>query len=98
MKTTLLFFVTLLIPLFSFHIVHDSLTNEERSAAVKYLKALESDLYEAVKGFSMEQLNYKPTADSWSIAECVQHITISEQQIFQLVEMALSKGADLYRR
>ena len=71
-----------------------NLNDAERAKAVDYLKSTESALFAAVKGLSEEQLNFKPGNDSWSIRECVERIAISEQQIFDLVDVALKAGAD----
>ena len=58
-----------------------NLNDSERVKAVDYLNSTEWALLAAVKGLFEEQLNFKPGNDSWSIAKCVEHKAISEQQI-----------------
>ena len=43
---------------------------------------------------SEEQLNYKATPEFWSIAECVEHIAISEGNIFEVIKESLKPEAD----
>ena len=62
---------------------------DERKALLTDLKNTEKGLMTAIKGLSTEQLNFKPTADAWSIAECVEHIAISETNIFGMVTMGM---------
>jgi len=58
------------------------MTKEERSKAVSHLKKTNTELFKTVKGLSEAQLNFKATETSWSIAECVEHITITENSFF----------------
>ncbi len=98
MKAIHLLLLVLIVPLVSFDKLNASLNDAERARAIDYLKSTESGLYAAIKGLSEEQLNFKPDEESWSIAECVEHIAISEQQIFGLVDMSLKTEADPSKR
>lgn len=71
-------------------IAQDYLNNVERDYAVKYLSNSMEDLFKAVEGLTEDQLNYKPAQDSWSIAECVEHIAISESALFGSLKEALT--------
>jgi uncharacterized damage-inducible protein DinB len=46
---------------------------------------------DAVKGLSDAQWNFKPGPDRWSIAECAEHITLSEESIMGLVRERVVK-------
>lgn len=70
----------------------------DRKKALNYLKTSHAELSKVVKGLSDEQLNYKPSETSWSIAECVEHITISEQNLMNMIRMSLEKDSDPSRR
>ncbi|TRX62662.1 DinB family protein [Fulvivirga sp. M361] len=89
MKTIATFLFTVLISSSAFNTQNGSLSDDERTKAIDYLKNTESELYEAIKGLTSEQLNYKSSEENWSIAECVEHIAISEKLIFGIVESAL---------
>lgn len=71
-----------------------SLTKDERSKAINHMKETQSELVASVKGLSEAQLNYKASDDAWSIAECMEHIAISENNIFGIVEMTLQNDPD----
>lgn len=71
-----------------------TISKEERSKAIDHLKTTNAELLKTVKGLSEEQLNYKPTSDAWSVAECVEHIAISETNIFGIVQMTLKNDPD----
>lgn len=75
----------LLIPVLAFNLVGQAqgITDAERKAAIKNLKTTQKDLLSSIRGLSTEQLNFKSSPESWSIAECVEHIAISETNIFQ---------------
>lgn len=65
------------------------ISDADRDKITSQLKASQTELLSAVKGLSEEQWLYKPTADSWSIAECVEHMAISEKNIFAIVGMSM---------
>lgn len=96
MKKTIIFFAAMLFAVVS---VSAQMTDEERKFAVKHLSDTEKDMMKVIKGLSEEQLNYKPSADSWSVAECVKHIALSEQNIWaSLVDAGLATGSDPSKR
>ena len=78
----------------SFDVPVAGLTEAERDYASKYLQETRDDLLKKVKGLTDEQLNFKATPESWSIAECVEHIAISEGNLFAFAEQGLQQPAD----
>ncbi|MEP2023134.1 MAG: DinB family protein [Reichenbachiella sp.] len=95
-KTLMLIQALLLLGLNTY--AQQKLTKEEKSTAINYLKQSQSELLIAVKDLSEDQLNYKPGEDAWSIAETMEHIAISEKNIFGIVEMALKTDPDPSKR
>jgi hypothetical protein len=57
------------------------LTPVERKFAIDYLNKTKGRLLKDVKGLSTTQLNYRPNDSSWCVAQCVEHITLSENLI-----------------
>jgi len=57
------------------------LTPAERKFAIDYLNTTKARLLKDVKGLSTAQLNYRPNDSSWCVAQCVEHITLSENLI-----------------
>lgn len=98
MKT---FRLILLIPallLMNFRTATPELTSAERKVALDYLKSTKDDLLKSIKGLSEAQLNFKSSPESWSVAECVEHIAISETNIFGMIMGTLKEEANPARR
>ncbi len=77
----------------------NNLSKEERKFATKYLNETKNEMLKTLKGLSEEQLNFKPSAESWSVAECLRHITISEKTLWEnFVDGALKTAADPSKR
>jgi uncharacterized damage-inducible protein DinB len=57
-----------------------------------HLDRSSSEFFDSVKGLSAEQWNYKPAADVWSVAECAEHIALSEDFIRGIVEGKVLAG------
>lgn len=58
------------------------------------MKSTQKVLMKSVKGLSDAQLNFKADDESWSIADCMEHIAITEKSIFSLTGMALKEEAN----
>ncbi len=67
-------------------------TDSEREQALRYLTETRAGVVEAVKGLSEAQLNFKPAADRWSIAEVLEHITVVEDLALNSVRPRLEKA------
>jgi len=76
----------------------EEFTKVDRDKAIDHLKGSQSELLKTVKGLSDEQLNFKPTQEAWSIAECVEHLAISETTLFGAANQSLQADADPSRR
>ncbi len=74
------------------------LTDAEREMAVKELTDSRDEMLSALDGLSEAQLNYKPDAETWSLAEITEHLAITENGIFGMVEQSLKTPADPSRR
>ena len=96
MKKIIVPFVIL--ALVSFGVIDKGLTDAEREMAVAELTKTRDRLSKTVVELSDEQLNFKPTTESWSIAECVEHLAISENNIGGMLKGALQTPADPSKR
>ena len=47
---------------------------------------------ELVTGLNEEQLNWRPGAEKWSIAQCLDHLAVSSSKFDQYFETALGQG------
>jgi len=98
MKTLKLFLLTIAVVSMSFNHPDAGLTEAERKYAVDLLQETKNNLNKKVKGLTPEQLNFKADATSWSVAECVEHIAISENDLFGFAQMGLKEPADPSKR
>ncbi len=80
-----LFFYASLSPAFA------QISSADRDQLTSHLRASQDQLLNEVKGLSEEQWLYKPDAESWSIAETVEHLAKSEQNIFGMAQMSLQQ-------
>ena len=74
------------------------LTKVERDYAIEYLKKTEEKLLQTIKGLSAQQLNFKPDDSTWSVAQCIEHIALSETFVFGFAETALKTAANTQMR
>ena len=65
------------------------MTDSEREFATKQLLEGRDAVVRAIDGLADAQLHFKPQPDSWSIADCVEHLAVTEDLLFALV----AKGA-----
>jgi hypothetical protein len=82
----------------SFNDPGTGLTDAERKYASQILQDTKANLLKKVKGLTAKQLNFKPDGSSWSVAECVEHIAISENNLFGMAQMSLKQPADASKR
>lgn len=68
-----------------------TLTQAERDHAIAELEGSKKAFLDATSGLSAAQWNFKSAPDRWSIAECSEHIALSEGFIFGLVSEKIMK-------
>jgi hypothetical protein len=93
-----LFFISAFFLLISFTTADEILTAKERNDAISYFKEAQKNLEKELKGLSEAQLNWKPADSVWSVANCVEHIAISEKNIFDWAMSTLKAPADPTKR
>lgn len=96
MKKVILSIVIL--SLVGFTALTTELTKEERKFAEKEMTKTQQHLMKSIKGLSEVQLNFKSSPESWSIAECTEHIALSENNIFGMMMESLKTPADSSKR
>ncbi len=72
--------IALAIPMFA-----APLTQADRDRAIAELTASRQQFLDSVAGLSAAQWNFKPDEKTWSVAECAEHIAVSEDVIFGIV-------------
>ena len=84
--------------LLSFTLTPDPVTEKERKEAISYFKETQKGLADEIKGLTENQLNWKPADSVWSVAQCVEHIALSEKNIFDMAMSSLKGNADPSKR
>jgi hypothetical protein len=79
--------------------VGQTLSQKEREQGVAELEGSRKAFLDATNGLSEAQWNFKPAPDRWSIAECAEHIGVTETFILNLItEQALKEPAEPEKR
>lgn len=62
----------------------------------RQIEAVSEDARDLLAGLSEAQVNWRPTAAHWSIAECLDHLTVTNRKLMEGIEAAIedarSKG------
>ena len=56
--------------------------NERKNHVTTELNAIAEDARNSFGSLSTEQLNWKPAADSWSVAQCLDHLIKTNEQFY----------------
>ncbi|MCI0434572.1 MAG: DinB family protein [Gemmatimonadetes bacterium] len=70
----------------------EQLTQGERDRAMSHLHVTRKMFLDSIAGLSEAQWNFKPSPERWSVAECAEHIAVSEDMLFQLVTEKIVKS------
>lgn len=89
MRTKTLLLLIPILLLTNFRPAFDPISSSERKVLIGYLKSSKKDLLKSIEGLTEEQLNFKSNPESWSVAECVEHIAISEHNLFEMIQNTL---------
>ena len=74
------------------------LTQGERDRALSELYASRKVFLDSVAGLTEAQWTFKPAPDVWSIAECAEHIALSEDLIFGMMTRMMASPAEPDKR
>nr|WP_321415705.1 DinB family protein [uncultured Allomuricauda sp.] len=66
--------------------------NEDRDWIMKHLTETQEHMKQVLDGLSEEQLDYKPDPTSWSIAENVEHLALTEKMFVQMLHKSIADG------
>jgi DinB superfamily len=68
------------------------ISQAERDKAVAELESSQRAFLDATRELSEAQWNFKPAPDRWSVAECAEHIGVTEALILKLIHEQALKG------
>jgi len=69
------------------------MTEQEREKALALLNRSRTTLREAVAGVTVEEAQWKPSPDRWSILQYVEHLAISDDGLVAMVKRIMSEPA-----
>ena len=76
-----------------------TISQDERQKLINHLERTRNGVIEATKGLSDAQLNFKAGPFRWSVAQCVEHIALSEGFLFRIgTEQALKAPVQATRK
>jgi hypothetical protein len=84
---------TLLILMAVAPVAADPMTDGERQRLLAHFEMTESWLLSEVSGLSDAQLRYRPTPDSWSVMDVVEHLAVAEAQYWQRLQDSMKQPA-----
>ncbi len=61
------------------------MTDAERDFAIQHLTAGRDTFLAAIEGLTENQLRFQPQPERWTIAECAEHVAITEDAMWNLV-------------
>ncbi|MGC2331246.1 MAG: DinB family protein [Candidatus Acidiferrales bacterium] len=70
------------------------MTSGERERAIAALSESRERLLATARRLSPSQLAYKPAADRWSVAECIEHVILVENSILGAIQKTVQQPAD----
>jgi uncharacterized damage-inducible protein DinB len=70
----------------------------ERELVVRHLAHSRERLVLTVEDLSGQQRSFRPTEDRWSIADCVEHITVVENNVLRGIQKALQSPPEPARQ
>jgi len=70
------------------------LKDEERTYAQNELTKSMNEVAATVRGLNDIQFNFKPDAETWSVAEIMEHIALSENNIFEMMKGSLNAESE----
>lgn len=71
---------------------------ENRDSLLNFFEKTRNGLLHEIEGLSSEQMQFKPSADKWSVSQCLEHIILTEQMLFSMAKDSLARPANPERR
>jgi uncharacterized damage-inducible protein DinB len=73
----------------SFAAEPSTISKKERKSAAKFLSDSEKNALNTVSKLNEAQLKFKPSADKWSVEECMMHIAATEKALWGMTDGAI---------
>lgn len=70
----------------------------DRAFLLDYYRKTTDNLQQHIEGLTTAQLQYKPSAEEWSISQCLEHIIATEKMLLAMAKEMLEKPANPERK
>ena len=71
-----------------------TITSKERRFLIEELKDSRAGVQKSIKGLNEKQLAFKPSKEAWSINECLQHIVLAENNLWNITNASLKQTSN----
>lgn len=71
---------------------------DDKASVFNYYDEIFHNLRQKVSGLSEAQMHFKPSEEAWSISQCLEHIIITENMIFEMIKETMEKPENPERR
>lgn len=78
--------------------ISGSISGKERRIALNLMKSSKADVLLSLKGLNTKQLDFKIARNKWSARECLYHIAVSENELWDWLQTALNSPANPEKR
>ena len=62
------------------------------SSVIEELETVDREIREHFGSLSATQLNWRPAEDSWSVAQCIEHLILTNQMFFRELDSMIENG------
>ncbi len=71
------------------------IAQNDKQFLLDYYTQTEANLQQSTAGLSEAQMHYKPSPESWSVSQCLEHIVKTEQMLLGMIKPALGQPANI---
>ena len=71
---------------------------ETKEFLLNYFQKTTEDLQDRIAGLSTAQMQFKPSAEEWSVSQVLEHIILTEKMLFEMMKEQMKKPANTERR
>lgn len=64
------------------------------SSIIDELESVDREVRDLFGKLSPEQLNWRPAEDSWSVAQCIEHLILTNKMFFRELDAMIEKGRE----
>ncbi len=70
----------------------------DKDFLLNYFEETVENLKNEISGLSEEQMHFKPSENEWSISQCLEHIVLTENMLFEMAKAGMEKPENPERK